>query len=138
MKISTIHLEHALPALAELGIETLVPLLGGQSLTPESLHTALEGLAGGAKRQAIRQIVAIAQASGEELLAWEDGGADARKRALTAAALANVEEAKQTVLDFFSSLGPFLPSTHASSAQPGGVVEGAQETVSAPGPSADS
>lgn len=117
MHLKEIHLTHALPALADLGLEALFPLLGGQGFSEAAVARALQGLAAGAERKAIRRLVAIASASGEELLEWED---DPTKQtaALRKAALADLAEAKEAVTAFFASLGPFLPSTPASS-EPG-------------------
>lgn len=120
-----IHLEHALPVLAELGLDALVPLIGGQGFTRENIAGALAGLAQGAEKRALRHLVAIAGATGEELLAWEENP-EAQARALTAAALLSVSEGKQAVLDFFTSFGPYLSSTHASSPQPKGEAGEAQ------------
>lgn len=104
MQPSLIHLEHALPALAELGIEHLVPLLGGRGLNVEVVGAALKGLASGAEARAARLLVAVAKATGPELLAWESD-ADLKARALKDAALATFEEAQESVGAFFASLG---------------------------------
>ena len=117
MDLKTIHLEHALPALAELGLETLLPLLGGRGFEEAAVGRALQGLAGGAEKHAARRLVAIASASAEELLTWESN-AEAKARALEKAALADLAKAKESISGFFASLGPFLPSTPGSS-EPG-------------------
>lgn len=113
MNLKEIHLDHALPALADLGIETLVPLLGGQGFTEAAAARALQGLAAGADRRAVRRLVAVASASGEELLEWEDDPAK-QAAALKKAALTDLAEAKETVTAFFASLGPFLAFTQGS------------------------
>lgn len=114
MDLKTIHLEHALPALAELGLETLIPLMGGRGFEEAAVGRALQGLAGGAEKHAARHLVAIASATAEELLTWESS-TEAKDRALEKAALVDLAKAKEAVTDFFASLGPFLPSTPGSS-----------------------
>jgi hypothetical protein len=117
VKISTIHLEHALPALADLGLDGLVPILmSGGKLEASALAGALQGLSAGAEKHAARQLVAVARATGEELLAWEETP-DAKARALKAAALSDFNEAKQAVADFFSSFG-FSPASIPGSSDP--------------------
>lgn len=110
MQPALIHLEHALPALAELGLEALVPLIGGQGFDAGSLGKALTGLAGGAEKKAARVLVAVARSTAKELLAWETDQS-AKDRALQEAALLPFEQAKTEVISFFSSLGLFLPAT---------------------------
>lgn len=136
-QLSLDHLEHAMPALRDLGLETLLPLLGGQALSAEAVGGALAGLAAGAEKRAIRRLVAVARATGEEVFAWESNP-EALKRALAGAALAPIDESFQAVADFFTSLAPFLPSIRASLES--GTVEKApgEEPPSAPIPSAES
>lgn len=117
MQPSLIHLEHALPALADLGLETLVPLLGGRGLQAETIAAALQGLSGGAEKRAARVLVAVARATAKELLAWENDP-KAKEEALREAALSSFDEAKQAVVGFFDSLGLSLPGTPDSS-EPG-------------------
>jgi hypothetical protein len=107
MEISLIHLEHAMPPLAELGLEHLVPVLlgGGRvELDADSVAALLHGLADGAKKRASRRLVAISRASAEELFNWESNP-EARNIAEKAAALLTWSEAKDSILGFFSSLG---------------------------------
>jgi hypothetical protein len=116
VKLSTIHLEHALPALADLGLDGLVPILmSGGKLEASALAGALQGLAAGAEKHAARQLVAVARATGEELLAWEETP-DAKARALKAAALSDFNEAKKAVADFFTSFG-FSPDSIPGSSE---------------------
>ncbi len=114
MQPSLIHLEHALPALAELGIEALVPLLGGR-FDATTLAGAMQGLASGAEKRAARVLVAVSKATASELLAWENDPS-ARERALKEAALASFEDAKVAVISFFGSLGISPGDTPGSSA----------------------
>ena len=116
MQPSLIHLEHALPALAELGLDALVPLIGGQGFSPEALGKALQGLASGAEKRAARVLVAVSKATAKELLAWESDPS-ARDQALKEAALAPFEEAKLAVMGFFGSLG-ISPGAIPSSLEP--------------------
>ena len=118
MKPSLIHLEHALPPLAELGLEHLVPVLlrGGKvTLDTDTIARILKGLAVGADKRAARSLVAISLATGEELLGWElEPKLEAE--ALKNAALKTFDEAKESILGFFSSLGLSLNVTPDSSA----------------------
>lgn len=133
MQPALIHLEHALPALAELGLEHLVPLLGGQGLEPGALAAALQGLAGGADKRAARLLVAVSKATGMELLGWE-GDPALKERALADAALTPFDQAKEAVVLFFASLGTFQPATPDSS-EPGKAAPAMPEPpASAPAP----
>lgn len=103
-----VHFEHALPALAELGLEHLVPLfLGGdraQVLDEATVRKVLGSLSSAAEARAIRRLVVVSRASAEQLLEMETDQA-AKTRALREAALCTADEAKEAVLGFFSQLG---------------------------------
>lgn len=131
MQPSLIHLEHALPALAELGIEALVPLLGGR-FDATTLAGAMQGLASGAEKRAARVLVAVSKTTAVELLAWENDPS-ARERALKEAALASFEDAKVAVISFFGSLGISRGDTPGSS-DPGKSAPAPSDQPSAPVP----
>jgi hypothetical protein len=134
-KPSLIHLEHALPPLAELGLEHLAAaLLGGGRLRldADDLGAMLKALAHGAEARAARRLLAVAKASGEEILAWETDE-EAERKALQAAALAPYDEAKEAITGFFASLGLSLNASLDSSETPGEAPEspGAEGPASA-------
>ena len=133
MNLHQIHLDHALPALADLGLEALAPLLSGQGLTGEAIAAALQGLARGAEKQAIRRLVAIARATPEQLLAWESSP-EARGEALQAAARADLAESQESLTDFFTSLGRYLASIRGSLAAPTSPSEAPSAIVPEPSP----
>jgi hypothetical protein len=132
MQPSLIHLEHGLPALAELGIEHVIPLLGGGVLDASTLGAALQGLAGGAQKRAARVLVAVSKATGKELLAWE-ADPTAQVQAEKEAALLPFDEAKQAVMDFFASLGP-SPFVIRDSSEIGKETPAPPEPAPAPAP----
>ena len=117
MKTTLIHLEHAMPPLAELGLEHLVPLFlgGGQvSLDQSAILNILKGLSEGAKKRAARRLVAVSRATGEDLLSWEVDNSK-ESAALNSAALLGFDEAKEAISGFFESLGVSLNAIQASS-----------------------
>jgi len=135
-----IHFEHALPALAELGLEHLVPLFvgGGQvALDSDVVKKVLDSLSGASKTRAIRRLVMVSRASAQDLLAME---VDTKKEseALNAAALCSPEEAKAAVLGFFSQLGISLDVSPASSETGATETETPQDKKAGSSPSADS
>ena len=103
-----VHFEHALPALAELGLEHLVPLfLGGdraQVLDEATVRKVLGALSSASETRALRRLVVVSRSSAEQLLEMETDQA-AKTRALREAALCTSDEAKEAVLGFFSQLG---------------------------------
>lgn len=103
-----VHFEHALPALAELGLEHLVPLfLGGdraQGLDEATVRKVLVALSSASETRAIRRLVVVSRSSAEQLLEMETDQA-AKTKALREAALCTADEAKEAVLGFFSQLG---------------------------------
>lgn len=120
-KPSLIHLEHALPPLAELGLEHLVPaLLGGGrvQLDSEVLGELLAALADGARKHAARRLVVVVQSTKEQLLEQETD-AKAADAALRQAAFASLDEAREAITGFFSSLGVSLSASLASLETPG-------------------
>lgn len=112
-----VHFEHALPALAELGLEHLVPLfLGGDralALDEATVRKVLGALSSASETRAIRRLVVVSRSSAEQLLEMETDQA-ARTRALREAALCTADEAKEAVLGFFSRLGISLDVSPAS------------------------
>lgn len=131
-KPSLIHLEHALPPLAELGLERLASALTGAGrvvFTSEDLREILQGLAGGAQKHAARRLVMVAKSSATDLLAMElDTKAEAD--ALRDAALLPYDEAGEAIADFFASFGLSLKASLGSS-------ENLGEAPESPGPGAD-
>ncbi len=115
-KPSLIHLENALPPLAEMGLEHLVPVVlqGGAGLDPNTLAALLGSLALGAQKHAFRRLVAVARATDAELFDMEMNPAK-EAEAQRAAALLPFDEAKEVLVGFFSSLGLSLSITPASS-----------------------
>ena len=103
-----VHFEHALPALAELGLEHLVPLfLGGDQalvLDEATVRRVLGALSSASETRAIRRLVVVSRSSAEQLLEMETDQA-AKTKALREAALCTSDEAKEAVLGFFSQLG---------------------------------
>lgn len=103
-----VHFEHALPALAELGLEHLVPLfLGGDRalvLDEATVRRVLGALSSASETRAIRRLVVVSRSSAEQLLEMETDQA-AKTKALREAALCTSDEAKEAVLGFFSQLG---------------------------------
>ena len=112
-----VHFEHALPALAELGLEHLVPLfLGGdqaQVLDEATVRKVLGALSSASETRAIRRLVVVSRSSAEQLLEMETDQA-AKTKALREAALCTADEAKEAVLGFFSQLGISLDVSPAS------------------------
>ena len=118
MNLTVAHFEHAMPALAELGLEHLVPayLRGGQVLLDqEALALLMSSLSGGAQKHAARRLVAVLSATAAEVLAWELN-AEAQRRAEDAAALLTFTQAQEIITPFFAPLGDSLSATRASSA----------------------
>lgn len=136
MKLSTNHLEHVLPVLAELGLAAVLPLLRpGAEKDPDAISGAIVGLATGAEKRTLRHLVAISKASGEEILAWEESP-DALERALKLAAVADLSDSVTAVKNFFFSLRHYLPSIQDSSetGDTGEMGAAAKESASAPVP----
>ena len=136
MALSLIHLEHAMPPLAELGLEHLVPifLAGGKvGLDSETISRLMTALSDGAQKHSVRRLVAIAQATGEDLLGWEVESAK-EADAQRAAALMSLEEVKAVVSGFFASCGLSLDLTPASLAP----VEGSPTAENLETPPAES
>lgn len=125
MNLKLIHFEHALPPMAELGLEHIIApvlrALAGANITgalvsleEESLAKVFKALASGAQSKAARRLVAVLRASDHELLDWEDDAAK-EAEAVKAAALLEVTEIRETVSGFFASLGLSLKASPASS-----------------------
>lgn len=136
MNLSTDHLEHVLPVLAELGLASVLPLLRpGAEKDPDAISGAIVGLATGAQKRTLRHLVAISKASGEEILAWEENP-DSLERALKAAAVSDLSDSVTAVKDFFFSLRHYLPSIQGSSetGDPGEMGVAAKESASALAP----
>lgn len=134
--LSLIHLEHALPPLAELGLEHLVPVLlgGGRvALDAETLGDLLRALASGAEKHAARRLLVVARSTKEQLLEQETS-AKALDDALQAAAFASLDEAKGAITDFFASFGVSLDASLVSSVQPTGEGGGAAPGADAEAP----
>ena len=134
MTPSLIHLEHALPPLAELGLEHLVPaFLGGGrvGLTQETISNLMQGLAFGAEKRAARRLVAISQATAQQLLEWEISP-DLQTKAEAAAALCGFDEAKGAISDFFGSLGLSLNGIQDSSGTEEGEAQATPESNDSP------
>lgn len=115
MKLAVIHFEHALPPLAEAGLEHVIApifravLAGGLEgaitvMDEDTLAKATKALAGGASSRAMRRLLAVLKASADDLLQWEEV-AEAEAKAVKAAALLDASEAQEVLADFFSSLG---------------------------------
>ena len=136
MGISLVHLEHALPALAELGLEHLIPVLmagGAVSLDSDAVRSILQGLSLGAQKRSARRLMAISQATGEDLLSWEvDASREAE--ALRLAALSSFDDAKVAILGFFGSLGLSLNVIPGSSEAVETQVETPQRVEDVPNP----
>lgn len=120
-RMSLIHLEHALPALAELGAEHLLgPMLSGNqealqaALAPEAIGNLLRGLASGAERRAARRLLLVARATADELLAMEANPA-LEQEALRQAAKCSLAEVQAVVIGFISGSAPSPLATPASS-----------------------
>ena len=140
MKATVIHFETAMPALADLGLEHLVPALmgGGQvDLSEDTLKAVLDGLAKGANAKAVRRLVMVSKASAEELLEAEVSTAK-EAELLVNAAKADVTEAKQAVMDFFASFGLSLPPSPGSLGQGGEPATMSAPVVPPDAPSVDS
>lgn len=128
MNLKLIHFEHALPPMAEMGLEHIIApvlraLAGGNitgaliTLEEEALAKVFKALASGADSRAARRLLAVVKASADELLAWEDDAAKGAE-AVKKAALLDAKEVQEALSGFFGSLGLSLKPSQDSSVPP--------------------